>query len=85
MNRRGFLKLLAASLTLDPERALRVPGKKLISIPAPADEIAVVTLYSIYRGRLVDNFFVNSPWTMYLWRGLQLKSEDLQSPLIYPE
>lgn len=36
MNRRGFLSLLgagAAALALDPERALWVPGKKLISIP----------------------------------------------------
>lgn len=35
VNRRGFLAALAG-LTLDPERALWVPGKKLISIPAPA-------------------------------------------------
>ncbi len=36
MNRRGFLSLLAgaAAFTLDPERALWVPGRKLISIPA---------------------------------------------------
>ncbi len=35
-SRRGFLSLLggaAAALVLDPERALWVPGKKLISIP----------------------------------------------------
>lgn len=35
-SRRGFFSLLggaAAALTLDPERALWVPGKKLISIP----------------------------------------------------
>jgi len=34
--RRGFLSLLggaAAALVLDPERALWVPGRKLISIP----------------------------------------------------
>lgn len=36
MNRRSFLASLAATLTLDPERALWVPGKRLISIPAPA-------------------------------------------------
>jgi len=36
MNRRGFFGLLGgavAALTLDPEKALWVPGKKLISIP----------------------------------------------------
>lgn len=39
MNRRGFLGALAAiaaTATLDPERLLWVPGKKLISIPAPS-------------------------------------------------
>lgn len=35
MNRRSFLTSLAAALTLDPERALWVPGQKLISIPKP--------------------------------------------------
>lgn len=38
MNRRGFfgaLAAIAATATLDPERALWVSGKKLISIPAP--------------------------------------------------
>jgi hypothetical protein len=32
MNRRGFLGMLAGA-TLDPERLLWVPGRKLISIP----------------------------------------------------
>lgn len=38
MNRRGFFGLLAgfaATATMDPERLLWVPGKKLISIPSP--------------------------------------------------
>lgn len=38
MNRRGFLGAIAAAVagaTLDPDRALWVPGRKLISIPAP--------------------------------------------------
>ncbi len=38
MNRRLFLSTLAAGLagaTLDPEKLLWTPGKKLISIPAP--------------------------------------------------
>lgn len=35
MNRRGFLGALAAIMALDPERALWVPRKKLISIPVP--------------------------------------------------
>ncbi len=39
LTRRGFFGLLAApvvAMTLDPEKALWVPGKKLISIPKPA-------------------------------------------------
>lgn len=36
MNRRLFLGSLIAGATLDPERLLWIPGKKLISIPAPA-------------------------------------------------
>lgn len=35
MNRRGFLGVLAAACVLDPERALWVPGARLISVPAP--------------------------------------------------
>ena len=38
MNRRNFLSTFAtaaAALVLDPERLLWVPGKKLISVPAP--------------------------------------------------
>lgn len=36
MNRRGFIgALAAAAFALDPDRALWVPGAKLISIPAP--------------------------------------------------
>lgn len=33
MTRRGLFAALAAAFTLDPEQALWVPGKKLISIP----------------------------------------------------
>ena len=38
--RRNFLGCLAAALVLDPERALWVPGKKLISIPKPKPPLA---------------------------------------------
>jgi hypothetical protein len=38
VNRRGFLASLAgaAAIALDPDRALWVPGAKLISVPAPS-------------------------------------------------
>lgn len=45
MNRRHFLSALAASVagaTFDPERALFVPGKKLISIPKPSSSLEVI-------------------------------------------
>jgi hypothetical protein len=35
VNRRGFLAALAGAFVADPERALWVPGQKLISIPSP--------------------------------------------------
>lgn len=46
MNRRGFLRFLgaASAIALDPERALWVPGAKLISIPAPRVLHASMTL-----------------------------------------
>lgn len=34
-SRRTFFASLAAALVLDPERALWVPGKKMISVPKP--------------------------------------------------
>lgn len=44
MNRRAFLASVAAALTLDPERLLWVPGKKLISVPAPRVEKRFLTV-----------------------------------------
>lgn len=44
MNRRNFLSALAglaATATLDPEKLLWVPGRKLISIPAPLPPVVV--------------------------------------------
>lgn len=38
MNRRGFLSSLAAAV-LDPEKLLWVPGKKMISIPSPRQQL----------------------------------------------
>lgn len=35
ISRRGFLGALAAAFAGDPERLLWLPGKKLISVPAP--------------------------------------------------
>jgi hypothetical protein len=80
MNRRGFLGALAgmaASLTLDPEKLLCVPGKKLISIPAAIEDIdyfevwrgadpcfdliSTVTLEQLRANVVFDNLFVDAP------------------------
>lgn len=57
LNRRGFLGLLAgaaAGATLDPERLLWVPGKKLISIPKPKQPLLTLIEISHYgNARLV--------------------------------
>lgn len=47
MNRRGFLTALlssAAAVAIDPERLLWVPGRKLISIPAPASTLTMMPI-----------------------------------------
>ena len=67
MNRRRFLKFLAASLVADPERLLWVPGKKLISIPATnlstglsLDEINEITMRYI-SPKVLDVILRESP------------------------
>lgn len=53
MNRRGFLSGLlggAAALTLDHERVLWVPGKKLISIPKPSPRLLYRVPFIKYHG-----------------------------------
>lgn len=56
-NRRGFLGMLAAAIagaTLDPERLLWEPGKKLISIAAPRElRIVGETIHVRKRMRIV--------------------------------
>lgn len=50
MTRRTLLGALIGAMTLDPEKLLWVPGKKLISIPKPQVTMApawrVITYYS---------------------------------------
>ncbi len=54
MNRRGFLAALIGGLALDPERALWIPGRKLISIPKPRN-----------RYKLGDTILVRKPTRFY--------------------
>lgn len=60
MNRRGFLSTLAgallASSQLDPEKALWVPGKKLISIPQPSLSIELVVVNRLHSIDANGNF-----------------------------
>lgn len=50
MNRRGFLAALAGAFVVDPERALWVPGKKLISIPKPSNVQSVSVYFYTVNG-----------------------------------
>lgn len=47
MNRCGFLGLLAGA-AVDPERLLWVPGRKLISIPAPSIYLSLDEFSDLY-------------------------------------
>jgi hypothetical protein len=50
LSRRNFLASLAAAVSaFDPERALWVPGKKLISIPPPRAEVSGIAILNIQR------------------------------------
>jgi len=78
MNRRGFLGFLGAAIagaTLDPERLLWEPGKKLISIPpivTTCDDLAVRAYVELcYKSAAIE--FGNYMDAMVLndehWRG----------------
>lgn len=56
MNRRAFLSTIAASLTLDPERLLWVPWKKLVSIPKVSNERAIQEYIDSYNERAAHHF-----------------------------
>lgn len=62
MNRRGFLGALLGSLALDPERALWIPGRKLISIPRPAEDWQ--GLYNAYTSNIAEAIRLSPkcPW-----------------------
>lgn len=59
--RRGFLGALAAAFTLDPERLLWEPGKKLISVPptvvlptfVPAERVALEYMLANARNKIL--------------------------------
>ncbi len=63
MNRRGFLGFLGAAIagaTLDKDRFLWEPGKKLISIPTPPVGISIRYLrgYDVREGRMIERLDV---------------------------
>lgn len=59
MTRRGFFALAAVAAAVDPERLLWIPGRKLISIPAPRRVPAPGDVFTM-SGRLA------TPWDLKL-------------------
>ena len=54
INRRDFMALAAAAV-IDPERLLFVPGRRLISIPAPVKKHVIhVTITRRLRGKTIS-------------------------------
>jgi hypothetical protein len=53
LNRRSFLASVAAAIALDPERALWVPGKKLITVGRPPIPVHLETMYSVYDFKVI--------------------------------
>lgn len=61
VNRRGFLQAIGAALAgavIDPERALWIPCRKLISIPKPTIQTMTIEEFDdLYIKPAVDRFF----------------------------
>lgn len=57
LNRRNLLTALMAATTLDPEKLLYVPGKKLISIPRPKTYNFVLRVPRQHLGSDLDAAF----------------------------
>ncbi len=77
MNRRGFLGALIGAvggLTLDSERLLWVPGKKLISIPSP-----IITTLGTYRAKIGDTVIVRMPMKFIARPGVELWWDHMES------
>jgi hypothetical protein len=82
LNRRGFLGAIGAAVaaaTLDPERALWIPGAKVYSIPAPRVEVLSVrftTIFDPMRKRMIHQFTAGRP-TPNGWQcaGVQIEKE----------
>ena len=91
MNRRGFFRalgILSASMVLDPEELLWVPGKKTIFIPLilTFDQISMATLQYMKDTLVFDDFFIESKFQQRLrsrgawsWDG----DTKLQTPFTY--
>lgn len=62
IGRRGFIGALLGAAVLDPERLLWVPGKKMISIPAPTSTIYPVFVYYVENG-----YFLGSSTPPHKW------------------
>lgn len=65
MTRRGLFALLS-SVALDPERLLWVPGKKLISIPAPLKPISIPVPLKLIQSVLLDVYCASGSTELFV-------------------
>ncbi len=88
MNRRGFLSSLiagAAALSLDPDCALWVPGKKLISIPKP-QPVSDDAIFKFIEGRINEAYLaMQRELDIQLFGISQGVSEEALKPVKYYE
>jgi len=69
IGRRGFLGALLGAAVLDPERLLWVPGKKMISIPAPAIKTArfQYVIDFVHYGPFVSQSITRTDWVQNVY------------------
>lgn len=75
MNRRGFLaRLLGAgsAMALDPERALWVPGKRVISIPKPMRvSVRFIRAFDLRYGEIIESLDASHGFDLAMIDGVE--------------
>lgn len=79
MRRRSFLAAIAAAFVApDPEKLLWVPGKKMISVPAPVAPVAPVALVPVSWEAVIEDVtsLADGPWRNKILTGYFLNFSD---------